>query len=303
MKCEPTRHEDPSNFKIYHSSTPQWQILATLGRMVAGIQENRSAVAPASLGPGESLSPSTDVHRLNVVLCGSFRRDVDGLSRAYASLREQFEVLSPRSLNFVDATATFVRLPDEIGRDTREIEEAHLMAMTRADFVWLHAPDGYVGTSAALEIGHARAHGVPVYSSSAPRDEMLASYVRVVAAPEDVPAVLEVEPGRGLRALQAHYERAAVRRGWDGETATDTMLLLTEEIGELARAVRKNSALSRHHEYGPADVADELADVQLYLVHLANILDVDIASAVSAKERVNARRAERAPDASIGASA
>jgi NTP pyrophosphatase (non-canonical NTP hydrolase) len=41
---------------------------------------------------------------------------------------------------------------------------------------------------------------------------------------------------------------------------------------------------------GEEDPEAELADVALYLVHLANALEIDLAAAVRAKEEVNARR-------------
>ncbi|HCZ28561.1 TPA: hypothetical protein DHU97_02350 [Candidatus Saccharibacteria bacterium] len=65
------------------------------------------------------------------------------------------------------------------------------------------------------------------------------------------------------------------------------MLLLTEEIGELARAIRKTTNLKRDEGYGDISLMDELADVQLYLVHLANGLNVSLAESVSQKERKN----------------
>jgi NTP pyrophosphatase (non-canonical NTP hydrolase) len=45
------------------------------------------------------------------------------------------------------------------------------------------------------------------------------------------------------------------------------------------------------------DVAGELADVQLYIVHLANTLGFELAGAITNKEQVNARRSERSHDA------
>ena len=229
---------------------------------------------------------------LKVVLCGSFRRDELGLRRVFAELTHRYDLLSPVGLDFVDPSAEFVRLGHEVHRGAREIEDAHLGAISNADFVWLHAPDGYVGTSAALELGHARALGVPVFCSDAPVDEMLREYVRVVDSVEQIPGIIESEPGRGLEGLQAHYARAAARRGWAYESPAETMMLLTEEMGELARAVRKTQSLSRHHAYTGGSAADELADVQLYLVHLANVLGIDIAAAVTAKEAVNRDRFE-----------
>jgi NTP pyrophosphatase (non-canonical NTP hydrolase) len=57
--------------------------------------------------------------------------------------------------------------------------------------------------------------------------------------------------------------------------------------------------LSRAGGYASQDAAaEELADVQLYLLHMANVLDVELGSAVSDKEQKNAARAA---DASLAA--
>jgi NTP pyrophosphatase (non-canonical NTP hydrolase) len=230
--------------------------------------------------------------RLRVVLCGSFRRDQEGLVRIREQLIRDFELIAPESVDFIDPSADFVRLVSESEESVGSIERRHLDAITRADFVWLHAFDGYVGTSAALEVGHARALGIPVFSDKVPRDETLRSFVQTVPSPEAVPQRLAVMPGKGLAGLQAYYGRVARRRGWDSETASDTLLLLTEEFGELAREVRRSRGLRRDQDYNGA-LELELADVQLYLVHLANTLDVDIASAVTAKERINEARFDK----------
>ena len=55
------------------------------------------------------------------------------------------------------------------------------------------------------------------------------------------------------------------------------------ELGELIGAVRKDGEAS-------AAAALEMADVQLYLVHLANIAGIDLREAVVEKERINSTR-------------
>jgi NTP pyrophosphatase (non-canonical NTP hydrolase) len=234
------------------------------------------------------VSPAS--HRLRVVLCGSFRRDLDGLRARLADLSDDYLLLSPAGLDFVNPDADFVRLSGELDDSVGDIESRHLRAISDADFVWLHAPQGYVGLSAALELGHARAVGVPIFSDALPEDETLASIIRVVSCPEDVAVLLDPNAGAALERLQSYYRNAAARRGWDAESAQDALLMMTEELGELARAVRRTSGLSRDGAYPDVEVGSELADVQLYLVHLANILGVDLASAVTHKERINAER-------------
>lgn len=233
---------------------------------------------------------------LKAVLCGSFRRDPDALAAAFAELHALFDVLSPRGLNFVDPNAEFVRLPNEVGEPAQKVETLHLEAMMSADFVWLHAPGGYVGSSAAMELGHASALGIPVFGCEAPADEVLASLVHIVHAPADITDDLieaVTKPGCGVSRLQQYYEATAHRRGWAEESADETLARLAGEVAELTEAVRRTRAGVRAEDDQDADVGAELADVQLYLVHLANSLGFDLAAAVTNKEQVNARRFPR----------
>ncbi len=235
--------------------------------------------------------------RLRVVLCGSFRRSPRALREAYDSLRATFDVLSPKSVDFVDPIGEYVRLPHELEESVEQIEARHLSALRASDFIWLFCPDGYVGHSASLEIGYAHAIGLPVFAGQSPTDPLLGSIVEVVDSFEQVPARLSRHPGAGLARLQQYYARVAEERGWERESPRDTLLLLVEEVGELAHAVRKNEGLRRDDPFRESPVGSELADVQLYLVHLANALGIDLASAVTEKEEVNAERFARRPSA------
>ena len=61
-----------------------------------------------------------------------------------------------------------------------KIEDRHLDAIQHADFVWFFAPDGYVGPTGALEVGFARASGIPVYTDTALKDLTIKNFVEVV---------------------------------------------------------------------------------------------------------------------------
>ena len=258
------------------------------------VAEEHPVAVVGTGGAGSSASLESALHStrtgLTSVLCGSFRRDTAGLRRSFDRLGNLTTLLSPSSIDFVDPDAAFVRLAHEVADDVNAIEGRHLQAVANADLVWLHAPEGYVGSSAALEVGHAAALGVPVFCSTAPADQTLAAFVTVVEGPEAAVQGLVAAPGTGLSGLQAYYGRVAGRRGWAAESPRDTLLLLTEEFGELARAIRKSSGMRRDGEYPLTDVGDELADVTLYLVHLANTLGVDLAEAVTRKESINQAR-------------
>ena len=84
-----------------------------------------------------------------------------------------------------DNNAAFVRDAAEQGISPQAIEDWHLSAIRQADFVMLHAPDGYVGLSAAMEIGFATAQDCPVFSRTAPQDIALRGLVKVVPSVYD----------------------------------------------------------------------------------------------------------------------
>jgi NTP pyrophosphatase (non-canonical NTP hydrolase) len=233
-----------------------------------------------------------------VVLSGSFRRDLVGLRTVRDDLLGMgCELLSPADLDFVGEVAGFVLAKHDESKEPREVEEAHLDAIARADFVWLHMQEGYVGQSSSLEVGFANGLGIPIFSSAIPGDTCLASFVQVVSGPSEavdrVGDARLTQLGRPLRVLQAYYDAVAHKRGYVSESPQDVMLLLTEEVGELARAVRKRVGLIREGGFGSADAGEELADIQLYIVHLANTLEVDLAQAVSRKELINTARHAR----------
>lgn len=232
---------------------------------------------------------------LDVVICGSFRRDPALLRAEYDKLRAcGCHILSPGELSFVDERDGFVYLDHEVDEEPTEIERAHLDAIRSADMVWLHAPKGYLGPSGAFEIGAAHTAGVPVYADREIVDVGLRDFVRVVASPHEAvvhrKTMVMHRPGEPLKALQTYYHRVASARGWSSEGAAECMLLLTEEVGELARSVRHYVGLSRHGADESENAADELADVQLYVVHLANVLGIDLGNAVTQKEAKNLQR-------------
>lgn len=227
-----------------------------------------------------------DPARHSAVLCGSFRRDPAALQREFTELQEAgCTILSPLTTDFVREVDGFVYGQADWGRSTAEIESSHLRAMERADLVWLHCPGGYVGASAAMELGHANALGIRVFASEYPEDVTLRDLVSVRESPAAAVRALDQElgdaPSDGLVGLQRYYARVAALRGWSDETATLTLEHLRGEVDELEDALNHQTQ---------REAAFELADVQLYLVHLANIMRVDLADAVRAKETINSER-------------
>jgi hypothetical protein len=94
-------------------------------------------------------------------------------------------VLSPADPRVVDQFGDFLFVASDRVRSIRLVQSRHLAAIKASDFLWLVAPDGYVGQSAAMEIGCAVASGIPVYSSEVLLDLTLRQYVTAVSQPAD----------------------------------------------------------------------------------------------------------------------
>lgn len=69
-------------------------------------------------------------------------------------------------------------------------------------------------------------------------------------------------------------------KGWDTSSVDGVWLLLSEEFGELASAIRQERGSFRkmgpRRRRGGCEVRSEMADVFSYLFQLAHMLDVDL---------------------------
>ena len=89
---------------------------------------------------------------------------------------------------------------------------------------------------------------------------------------------------------QQLIKQLVLERGFEKETVPEVFTLLVEEMGELAKAIRKINGQkvdekSKHH-----DVEEEAADVFWLLLDLCNRLDIDLAEAFKNKELKNQKR-------------
>ncbi len=67
---------------------------------------------------------------------------------------------------------------------------------------------------------------------------------------------------------------------------------LTEEVGELAQAIRKNKRLAETGEI-KGTIEEELYDVLYYTICLANLYRIDLETCGKLKEEVNAKKYSR----------
>jgi NTP pyrophosphatase (non-canonical NTP hydrolase) len=94
-----------------------------------------------------------------------------------------------------------------------------------------------------------------------------------------------------LPELQRYMDEICKERGWTKDNYAEKFLLFTEEVGELAKAIRKTQGLYQEKaRQKHVELAEEFADVLSYLLDLANCFQVDLETAFREKEQVNATR-------------
>ena len=96
-----------------------------------------------------------------------------------------------------------------------------------------------------------------------------------------------------LSEIQKYIKEVIKIRGFDKQKLEQTMLLLTEEIGELAKAIRKEQTTMTidKSKIGNYDtIESEVADVFIVLSTICNKLDIDLFSALKEKEKENINR-------------
>ncbi|MDB5169025.1 MAG: hypothetical protein JWO41_381 [Candidatus Saccharibacteria bacterium] len=95
---------------------------------------------------------------------------------------------------------------------------------------------------------------------------------------------------KSLQDYQDEMKRLVLERGFDKETVPEVFTLLVEEVGELAKAIRKNNGQKIGAHSQVHEVEEEAADVFWLLIDICNRLGIDLAAAFEAKEAKNRNR-------------
>lgn len=96
-----------------------------------------------------------------------------------------------------------------------------------------------------------------------------------------------------LRKVQQYVKAVNTVRGFEEQPVENTMLLLTEEIGELAKSIRKNATnmcTDINKQYNYDSVESEVADCFYVLASVCNRLDIDMFHCLKEKEKENIHR-------------
>ena len=93
-----------------------------------------------------------------------------------------------------------------------------------------------------------------------------------------------------LTEWQAYIQGKIEERGFADETLQDKFILLVEEVGELAKALRPVTGVKSASDSETLELKHEIADIFCLLSVVANKLDIDIDEALRSKEEKNNKR-------------
>ena len=93
--------------------------------------------------------------------------------------------------------------------------------------------------------------------------------------------------------VQNYIKNVIELRGFSEQDIEKTMLLLTEEVGELAKAIRKEQtsmSIDKSKIRNYDSIENEVADVFIVLCSICNKLNIDLFSSLKEKEKENINR-------------
>ena len=96
-----------------------------------------------------------------------------------------------------------------------------------------------------------------------------------------------------INEIQSYIKKVMEVRGFNKEKSSDKILLLVEEVGELAKAIRKNEnklGIDKSKECNYSSVESEVADVFIVLLSICDILNMDLLKVFLEKEEENIKR-------------
>lgn len=102
----------------------------------------------------------------------------------------------------------------------------------------------------------------------------------------------ELKNNPELKDFQIYIRELCAERGWDKNTHLQKFLLFSEEVGELAKAIRNHEGMyGEDAKQGKKlELEEEFADCFNFLLDLANGFDVDLEKAFREKNKINEGR-------------
>jgi NTP pyrophosphatase (non-canonical NTP hydrolase) len=101
---------------------------------------------------------------------------------------------------------------------------------------------------------------------------------------------MDIPTSDSLKDLQQYIWQMNIDRGFNIDDASKKLVVLMEEVGELAKAIRKVAGIKFTATTKQTELKEELADVQIVLLALASSFNIDMLEAVRDKEAKNRLR-------------
>lgn len=244
-----------------------------------------------------------------VTISGSFRKFAEIIVDYIESFEQNgFIVLSPKITKIINPKDSFIRFASDKSKPIKTIENIHLKSIDQSDLLFIVNPGGYIGNSTLMEIGYAIAKNKIIVSTNKISDLLLSQYIETLPISIESPPIVigiknklnklnitnKLDDVYTISAIQKYMRKKVIERGFENETEKDTLLLMVEEIGELAEIIRKYSGIKvdikRISEVKIKNIEDELADIFIYLIILANKYGIDLNIAFKHKEIKNNSR-------------
>jgi len=93
-----------------------------------------------------------------------------------------------------------------------------------------------------------------------------------------------------LKDYQEYVHNLDIERGFNKENILQKSLMLGEEVGELFKAIRKEDGIGMDPNSKHFTIANELADILIFLCAIANRSNIDLEQAFRDKEEINKKR-------------
>lgn len=96
--------------------------------------------------------------------------------------------------------------------------------------------------------------------------------------------MINLDKVQSLADLQAYISEQCIKRGWDKRTDLERMAMLTEEVGEVAKEIRRHQGRMGYKKPENTDhLAEELIDALNFIVDIANSNKIDLEKAFKTK--------------------
>ncbi len=102
-----------------------------------------------------------------------------------------------------------------------------------------------------------------------------------------------LKANNSISEIQEYIKKIDEIRGFSDQSIEQAMLMLTEEIGELAKSVRKDKTtmtIDNNKIKNYDSIESEVADVFIALCAICNKLNIDLFSSLKDKEKENIER-------------